>query len=185
MFLQPSDPLDLPLDHWASYRPGDNVIPANAKRVKWAGGLVLFQGTRHYPLISFETELKAWRQVGRRLRLWRIELIEHERNSLDLSRTVKGLVSPNPADLPRLPPWTTPNRWDYWGRHWAYMDAPSGHREVGVSSVLSPPSNRVTVAVLVDCSHEPQFLPDMIVAQSASVAAGRAMRQARQFTQKG
>ena len=65
------------------------------------------------------------------------------------------------------------------------MDAPSGHREVGVSSVISPPSNRVTVAVLVDCPHEPQFLPDMIVTQSASVAAGRATRQARPFTQKG
>ncbi len=65
------------------------------------------------------------------------------------------------------------------------MDAPSGHRKVGVSSTLSPPSIRVTVAVLVDCTHEPQFLPDMLVAQSASVAAGRATHQARPFTQKG
>ncbi len=52
-------------------------------------------------------------------------------------------------------------------------------------STLSPPSTRVTVAVLVDCPHEPQFLPDMVVAQSAAVAAGRAMRQARPLTQKG
>ncbi len=51
--------------------------------------------------------------------------------------------------------------------------------------MLSPPSTRVTVAVLVDCPHEPQFLPDMVVAQSASVAAGRATHQARPFTQKG
>ncbi len=58
-------------------------------------------------------------------------------------------------------------------------------KEVGVSSTLSPPSTWVTVAVLVDCPHEPQFLPDMVVVQSASVAAGRAMRQARPFTQKG
>ncbi len=41
------------------------------------------------------------------------------------------------------------------------------------------------MAVLVDCPHEPQFLPDMLVTQSASVAAGRATRQARPFTQKG
>ncbi len=54
-----------------------------------------------------------------------------------------------------------------------------------MSSTLSPPSTRVTVAVLVDCPHEPQFLPDMVVAQSASVAAGRDTRQARPFTQKG
>ncbi len=56
-FFQPSPQLDLPLDHWASYRSGDDVIPANAERVEWASGLVLFQGSRHFPLISFETEL--------------------------------------------------------------------------------------------------------------------------------
>ena len=54
-----------------------------------------------------------------------------------------------------------------------------------MSSVLSPPSNRVTVAVSVYRPHEPKFLPDMIVAQSASVVSGRIMHQARPFTQKG
>ncbi len=43
----------------------------------------------------------------------------------------------------------------------------------------------MTVAVLVDSPHEPQFLPDLLVAQSASVAAGRATRQLRPITQKG
>ncbi len=161
------------------------MIPANAKRVEWAGGLVLFQGTRHHPLISFEAERQAYHQMGQRLRLWRIELIQHERDSLDSLRGVGGLISPDPASLPRLPPWAAPNGWDYWGRPWAYFDVPSGHAEVGVSSTLSPPSTQVTVAVLVDCPPEPQFLPDMFVAQSASVAAGRATHQARPFTQKG
>ncbi len=54
-----------------------------------------------------------------------------------------------------------------------------------MSSTLTPPSTRVTVAVLVDCPHEPQFLPDVAVDQSASIAAGRATHQARPFTQKG
>ncbi len=163
-FLQPSSQSDLLLDHWASHCPGDDIIPANAERVEWAAGLVLFQGTRHFPLISFETELKARRQVGRQLRLWRTELIEHDHQSLDSLRMVGGLVSPRPADLPRLPPWAVPNGWDYWGCPWAYMDAPSGHREVGVSSTLSPHSSKVTVIVLVDFPHEPQLLPDKTVA---------------------
>ncbi len=123
--------------------------------------------------------------MGQRLWLWRAELIQHERSSLDLLRGVGGLISPNPASLPRLSAWAAPNGWDYWGRPWVYLDVLSGHSEVGVRSTLSPPSTRVTVAVLVDCPHEPQFLPDMVVAQSAFVAAGRATRQARPFTQKG
>ncbi len=117
-FLQPLAPSDLPLDYWAHNCPGDNVIPANAKRVEWAGGLVLFQGT---PLILFETELEARHQAGRQLRLWQAELIEHECDCLDSSRMVRGLVSPKPANLPRLPPWAAPNGWDYWavpGRIW-------------------------------------------------------------------
>ncbi len=138
---------------------------------------MLFQGTRHHPLTSFETEPEARRQTGQSLQLWRVELIQHERDSLDSSRTVGGSISQDLANLPRLPPWVAPNGWDYRGRPWAYLDAPSGHREVGVSSMLSPPSMQVTVAVLVDCPHEPQFLPDMVVAQSASVAAGRATLQ--------
>ncbi len=105
-----------------------------------------------------------------------MELIEHERQSLEPSRMVGTLVSPRPFDLPRLPPWAAPNGWDYWGRPWVYLDAPS---------TLTPPSTSVTVAVLVDCLHELQFLPDMTIAQSSSVAAGSATHQAWPFTQKG
>ncbi len=113
---QPSTPSDLPIDYWASHRPGDDVIPANAERVEWASGLVLFQGTRHHPLILFGTEHEAQRQEGQPLRLWRTEFIQHEHDSLDSFRTVGGLISPNPVNLPRLSPWAAPNGWDYWGR---------------------------------------------------------------------
>ena len=180
---QPSTSSDLPIGYWANHRPGDDTIPPHAERVEWAGGLVLFQGTRHHPLLSFEAERQAQCQANQRLWLWHAELIQHERDGLDSLRGVGGLVSPEPATLPRLPPWAAPNGWDYWGRPWAYIDAPSGHPEVGVSSTLSPPSTRVTVAVLVDCPHEPQFLPDMLVAQSAAVAAGRATHQLQPLTQ--
>ncbi len=99
-FAQPSTSSDHPLNYWASHRPGNDVIPANAERVEWAGGLVLFQGTRHHPPILFETEREARRQTGQSLRLWRTELIQHERDSLDSFRTVGWLISPNPASLP-------------------------------------------------------------------------------------
>ncbi len=99
-FVQPSAPSDLSLDYWANYRPGDDVIPTTAEHVEWAGGLVLFQGSRHYPLILFETERETRRQAGQRLRLWRVELIRHERDSLDSLRMAGGLISPDPADLP-------------------------------------------------------------------------------------
>ncbi len=181
---RPSTSSDLPIGYWANHHPGDDTIPPHAERVEWAGGLVLFRGTRHHPLLSFEAEHQARRQANQRLRLWRVELIQHERNSLDSLRGVGGLVSPEPATLPRLLPWAAPNGWDYWGHPWAYIDVPSGHSEVGVGSTLSPPSNRVTVAVLVECPHEPQFLPDMLVAQSAAVAAGRATWQAWPLTRK-
>ncbi len=48
---QPSTSSDLPIDYWADHHPGDDIIPTHAERVEWAGGLVLFQGTRHHPLI--------------------------------------------------------------------------------------------------------------------------------------
>ncbi len=111
---QPSTSSDLPIDYWANHRPGDDVIPPHAECVEWASGLVLFQGTRHHPLISFEAERQAHCQMGQQLQLWGPELIQHECNSLDSLRGFGGLVSPNPTSLPRLPPWATPNGRDYW-----------------------------------------------------------------------
>ncbi len=66
---QPSTLSDLPIDYWANHRPGDDTIPADAERVEWAGGLVLYQGTRHHPLLTFEVERQARHQTGQRLRL--------------------------------------------------------------------------------------------------------------------
>ncbi len=66
----PSTSSDLPVDYWANHHPGDDTIPAHAERVEWAGGLLLFQGTEHHPLLMFETDRQARRQTGQRLRLW-------------------------------------------------------------------------------------------------------------------
>ncbi len=68
--VRPPTSSDLPIDYWANNRPGDDTIPAHAERIEWPGGQVLFQVTRHHPLLTFETERQARRQMGQRLRLW-------------------------------------------------------------------------------------------------------------------
>ncbi len=53
------------------------------------------------------------------------------------------------------------------------------------AAILPSLSPRVMVAVLVDCPHEPQFLPSMDVMQSASLAAGRVTHKSQPFAQLG
>ncbi len=105
--------------------------------------------------------------------------MEQERKTLKVTREVGNLVTPHSQDLPFLPPWAAPIRWDYWGRPYAYMDEPSGHPKVGVENFHRPPSQRVMVAVLVNCPLEPQYLPNMDVAHTASDVAVWAGHQAR------
>ncbi len=78
---------------------------------------------------------------------------------------------PQVVELPHLPDWVAPNGWDFWGRPWAYMDAPSGNSKVGVTSETG--KVWVTVAVLVRLDREVQYLPDQNVAKLASAAAMR------------
>ena len=84
--------------------------------------------------------------------------------------------------LTHLPDWAAPNGWDFWGRPWAYMDAPAGHSTVGVKSKEG--RARVTIAVLVRLDREEQHLPDQNVAKSAS-AAGTLARKTRVFNDDG
>ncbi len=59
---------------------------------------------------------------------------------------------------------------DYWGRPWSYMDAPNGHPNVKANSVHNPPVAHVSIAVLVNCEREPQYLPNLNVANPAAAA---------------
>ncbi len=81
-----------------------------------------------------------------------------------------GPWSPWQNTLPRLPEWGSPNGWDYWGRPWAYIDAPNKHPAIQVQSVHSNLVARVTIAVLVNCEREPQYFPNLDVAKSAAAA---------------
>ena len=84
--------------------------------------------------------------------------------------------------LPHLPDWAAPNGWDFWGRPWAYMDTPSGHSAVGVTSDTR--STWVTMAVLVCLDWELQYLSDQNVAKSAG-AAETWLRKTRVFHDDG
>ncbi len=92
------------------------------------------------------------------------------------------IETPQLIQLPHLPNWAAPNGWDFWGRPWAYMDAPSGNSMVGVTS--EERKARVTVAVLVWLDLEVQYLREQNVAKSASAAAMR-MRKTRVFNDDG
>ncbi len=75
-----------------------------------------------------------------------------EHNGLKNTKTPIGTVtSPARDALPRLPVWGSPNEWDYWGRPWAYMDAPHICPDLKVMSVHKAPAAPVTIAVLVNC----------------------------------
>ncbi len=92
------------------------------------------------------------------------------------------IETPQLVQLPHLPDWAAPNRCDFWGWPWAYMDAPSGNSIVGVTSEEG--KARVTAAVLVQLDWEVQYLLDQNVAKSASTAAMR-VRKTRIFNEDG
>ncbi len=97
------------------------------------------------------------------------------------SRVQLSLIdTPQLTQLPHLPDWAAPNGWDFWGRPWAYMDAPSGNSVVGVEEGKA----WVTVAVLVQLDREVQYLPDQNVAKSASATIMR-VRKTRVFNDNG
>ncbi len=82
----------------------------------------------------------AWLSPGA-LRLWTIDLITAELNGMrDPAVAGKNIWSPHRDTLPRLPPWGSPNGWDYRGRPWAYMDTPNGHGTIPVNSPYVPPT---------------------------------------------
>ena len=88
-----------------------------------------------------------------------------------MQKRKKAVPGPVRERLLRLPDWGAPNGWDFWGRPWAFVDAPNKPKETGIITERHPRSARVTLATLVNCPHERQYLPDMDVARSAAMAA--------------
>ncbi len=105
-------------------------------------------------------------------KFWTVDLLGAEQEGLkNAKKPIATVASPVRDTLPRLPAWGSPNGWDYWGRPWAYMDAPHNCPDLKIPSVHKPHAARVTVAVLVNCEHEPQYFPNLDVAKSAAAAS--------------
>ncbi len=89
-------------------------------------GQLVYEGTEEEPIIKFETCRDELKWLGKSMRLWTVDLLEVEITGLKDKRRPGGPWSPWQNTLPRLTEWGSPNGWDYWGRPWAYMDAPNG-----------------------------------------------------------
>ncbi len=101
-----------------------------------------------------------------------VDMLGAEQEGLkNAKKSIATVASPARGTLPRLPAWGSPNGWDYWGRLWAYMDAPHNCLDLKIPSVHKLPAARITVAVLVTCEREPQHFPNLDVAKSAAAAS--------------
>ncbi len=138
--------------------------------------MLLFWTTRAHPLICFEDAHDELQQASCIISIWQAELVAHKRQTLKRTREVTNLIKPHSQDLPSLFPWAMPNGCGIIGvGQNAYMDAPSCHPEVEMDSGNCPHAPRVMVAVLVNCPHEPQYLPDMNAAHSVADVLGLAL----------
>ncbi len=141
-------------------------MPNSALSVETLDGQIVYEGTPEEPIIKFETCKAELKRMGKAMRLWTVDLLEVEIAGLKDKSHPGGLWSPWQDTLPRLPKWGSPNGWDYWGRPWAYMDAPNRHP--AIKSAHSKLAARVTITVLVNCERELQYFPNLDVAKSAA-----------------
>ncbi len=151
-------------------RPGHVMMPGSALSVEMLDGQLLYEGTKEEPIIKFETCQAELKGMGKAMRLWTADLLEVEIAGLKDKARPSGPWSPWQNTFSRLPEWISPNGWDYWGRPWAYMDAPNRHPAIKVRSAHSKLGARVTIAVLVNCKREPQYLPNLDVVKSTAAA---------------
>ncbi len=151
-------------------RPGDGTVPSSALPVEMLEGQLVYEGTPGEPIIKFESCRAELKGMGKAMRLWTVERLEVEIAGLKDKSRPPGSWSPWQDSLPRLPEWGSPNGWDYWGRPWAYMDAPNRHPALKVKSAHHKNAAHVTIAVLVNCEREPQYFLNLDVAKSAAAA---------------
>ena len=140
--------------------------------VETVDGRVAYEGTPEEPILKYEDCLTLTKAGKPATKFWTVDMLRVEQEGLkNTKKPIATVGSPARETLPRLLVWGSPNGWDYWGRPWAYMDAPNNCPDLKVLSVHKPPAARVTIAVLVNCEREPQYFPNLDVAKSAAAAS--------------
>ncbi len=162
------DSTAVPID---SQHPGNGTVPESKIRVETADGRIAYEGTPEEPILNYEDCVTPPKAGKPPTKIWTVDMLQVEQEGLkNLKKPIATISSPLMGTLPHLPTWGSPNGWDYWGRPWAYMDAPHNHPDLKIQSVHKPPAARVTIAVLVNCEHEPQYFLNLDVAKSAAAA---------------
>ena len=122
-------------ESWDHLTVGGGVVPEGAKRImREETGQILFEGTAAVPLIHYETAAAAVRETEVECQLWLVEDVEQEHLTIkswtstktpEDAEKKKAVPGPVRERLLRLPDWGAPNGWDFWGRPWAFVDAPN------------------------------------------------------------
>ncbi len=147
-------------------------MQASALAVETVDGRIAYEATPDEPILKYEDCLVLNKAGKQTTKFWAADLLRVEQEGLKNTKKPIATVTPLAREtLPRLPVWGSPNGWDYWGRPWAYLDAPHNHPDLKVKSVHEPHAARVTIAVLVNCEREPQYFPNLDVAKSAAAAS--------------
>ncbi len=155
-----------------SQRPGNGIVPESAMAVETVDGRIAYEGTPEEPILKYEDCITLSKAGKPTTKFWTVDMLGVEQEGLkNVKKPIATVTSPARGTLPRLPVWGSPNGWDYWGRPWAYMDAPHNCPDLKITSVHKPPAARVTVAVLVNCEREPQYFPNLDVTKSAAEAS--------------
>ncbi len=152
-----------------SQRPGNGTVPESAMAVETVNGRIAYEGMPEEPILKCEGCLSPSNAGKPATKFWTVDMLGAEQEGLkSAKKPIATVASPAKGTLPHLPAWGSPNGWDYWGRPWAYMDAPHNCPDLKIPSAHKPPAAHVTVTVLVN---EPQYFPKLDVAKSAAAAS--------------
>ncbi len=111
---------------YGGHLPGEGPIPRGVDTVVLLSGEQVYRGTPEQPILVYEHCKAKNQRNNQKFWLWRLEHVEDEQERIKNREPLNLIPTPQIQQLPHLPDWAAPNGWDFWGRPWAYKDAPTG-----------------------------------------------------------